>query len=295
MSWRAQILHRKAWHEACRRGVRKDATKEDVMSKVVVITGASAGLGKATADLLAAEGWTVIGASRRGTDGAGWKGLVMDVDNDESVRAGIAHVLTTHGRIDALVTAAGWGLAGPVETTSLDEARAQVETNFWGVVRVANEVLPHFRAQGGGRLVFISSLGGLIAIPFQAYYSASKFALEGWAEALAYEVAPFDIDVTLIEPANFKTDFTASRRDAAADPGAYQTALAHAIEVMAHDEEHGAAPIDAARLVSRQLKAKKPRRRVSVGKAGERIGVIGKRVLPHRWFEIAAKDALGVE
>jgi NAD(P)-dependent dehydrogenase (short-subunit alcohol dehydrogenase family) len=219
----------------------------------------------------------------------------MDVDNDDSVRAGVANVIAQHGRVDALVAAAGWGLAGPVETTTLDEARAQVETNFWGAVRVTNAVLPHFRENGGGRLLFISSLGGLIAVPFQSYYSASKFALEGWAEALAYEVTPFNIDVTLVEPGNFKTDFTDSRREAAAPAGPYQVALDHAIAVMAHDERNGAAPAAVAAIVSKQLNAKKPRRRVSVGKFEERIGVVGKRGLPYRWFELAAKDSLGIE
>jgi NAD(P)-dependent dehydrogenase (short-subunit alcohol dehydrogenase family) len=265
------------------------------MSRVVLVTGASAGLGRATADLLASQGWTVVGASRRGTSGKGWIGISIDVDNDESVRAGVASVITQHGHVDALVAAAGWGLAGPVETTTIDEARAQVETNFWGIVRVTNELLPHFREQGGGRLVFVSSIGGLIAVPFQAYYSASKFALEGWAEALAYEVAPFNIDVTLIEPGNFKTDFTDSRRRAAAPAGPYGVALDHAIEAMEHDERSGAAPAAAAALISKQLNEKKPRRRVSVGKFDERIGLAAKRVLPHRWFEMAAKDALGIE
>ena len=152
-----------------------------VAPRVVLVTGASSGIGRATADLLAAQGWTVVGASRRGTGGEGWTGLVMDVDSDESVRAGVQAVLADHGHVEALVACAGWGLAGPVETTTLDEARAQVETNFWGCVRATTELLPAMRSQGAGRIVLLGSIGGLIAIPFQAYYSASKFALEGWA------------------------------------------------------------------------------------------------------------------
>ena len=266
------------------------------MSRVVLVTGSSAGLGKATADLLSTQGWTVIGASRRGGAGAGWAGgLVMDVDDDESVSRGVDRIITDHGRIDAIVTAAGWGLAGPVETTSIDEAKSQVETNFWGAVRVVTAALPHMRAQGGGRLVLISSIGGLIAVPFQAYYSASKFALEGWAEAMAYEIAPYNIDVTLIEPGNFRTDFTASRRENAEPPGDYEVAYRHALDVMEHDELNGAPPAQVAQLISKQLTAKRPRRRISVGKSGERVGLVAKRVLPHNLFEMAAKDALGVE
>jgi NAD(P)-dependent dehydrogenase (short-subunit alcohol dehydrogenase family) len=261
----------------------------------VLVTGASAGIGRATADLLCAQGWTVIGASRRGTGGRGWTGLVMDVDSDESVREGMQAVLAQHGHVAALVACAGWGLAGPVETTTMAEARAQVETNFWGCARVASELLPAMRAQRFGRIVLLSSIGGLIGIPFQAYYSASKFALEGWAEATAYEVAPYGVQITLIEPGNVRTDFTENRRHVAAQPGPYAEAVHHAIAVMERDERDGADPVAVARVVARALNAKHPRRRVSVGKLGERVGLVAKRALPHRWFEAAAKGSLGVE
>jgi NAD(P)-dependent dehydrogenase (short-subunit alcohol dehydrogenase family) len=263
--------------------------------RVALVTGASAGIGRATADLLAAQGWTVVGASRRGTGGEGWTGLVMDVDSDESVRAGVQRVLADHGRVEALVACAGWGLSGPVETTTMDEARAQVETIFWGCVRVTAALLPVMRRNGSGRIVLLSSIGGLIAIPFQAYYSAGKFALEGFAEATAYEVAPFGVHVTLVEPGNVRTDFTANRRRAAAAPGPYGQAMNRAVGLMERDERTGADPVEVARTVAGVLAADHPRRRVSVGKAGERVGLVAKRVLPHRWFEAVAKGSLGVE
>ena len=156
--------------------------------KLVVVTGASAGIGRACCDRLARSGWTVVEASRRGSSGSGWRGLVMDVDDDASVSEGVAGILGEHGRIDALAACAGWGLAGPAEQTPLAEAKAQFETNFWGAVRVTNAVLPIFRRQGGGRVVLMSSIGGVLGIPFQSFYSASKFALEGYGESLAYEV-----------------------------------------------------------------------------------------------------------
>ena len=265
------------------------------MAKVVLITGASAGIGRATADRLHAAGWTVVGASRRGTSSGGWQSLKMDVDDDEGARQGVASVVGDHGRLDAIVASAGWGLAGPVELTPIDQARAQVETNFWGVVRVVHAALPVMRNQGGGRLVLISSIGGLIALPFQAFYSASKYALEGYAEGLAYEVEPFGIHVTLVEPGNIRTDFTASRRTVGEDPGsAYAQAATKAITLMEKDEQNGAPPESAAAVIGRVLDAKRPRRRVSVGKTGERIGIPAKRLLPHRLFEIAARSSLGV-
>src|SRR5215470_15916191 len=117
-------------------------------ARSVLVTGASAGIGRACADRLHAAGWTVTGASRRGTASSGWTGLVMDVDDDESVRSGVAAILKAHGTIDALVAAAGWGLAGAVERSAIDEAKAQMETNFWGCVRLVQHVLPAMRAQG---------------------------------------------------------------------------------------------------------------------------------------------------
>ena len=137
----------------------------------------------------------MVGASRRGTGSGSWQPLRLDVDDDAQDSEVVEDVVSQHRRIDALVLAAGWGLAGPVERTSITDAKAQFETNFWGVVRVVQAALPVLREQGGGRIVLVSSIGGVIAIPFQAFYSASKFALEGYAEALAYEVAPFGVDV----------------------------------------------------------------------------------------------------
>ncbi len=308
-------------------------------AKVVLVTGASAGIGLACADRLHRAGWTVVGASRRGTtvsdrtpatgdghapgtatsdrtpatgDGHApgtatsdsapmsatdhWSGLVMDVDDDDSVRDGIGAVIAAHGRIDAVVAAAGWGVAGPVELTAIDEAKAQLETNFWGCVRVVQAVLPTMRARRGGRIVLISSIGGVLGIPFQAFYSASKFALEGYGEALGYEVTPFGIEVTLIQPGNVRTDFTANRKMAAAAAGdsIYAAALGKAVGLMERDEINGAPAGDVAAAVQRVLAAERPPRRVSVGKAGERFGILAKRILPFRVFEAVAKSSLGV-
>jgi NAD(P)-dependent dehydrogenase (short-subunit alcohol dehydrogenase family) len=265
--------------------------------RVAVVTGASAGIGKACANRLAAAGWSVTGASRRGMAEAGWTGLVMDVDSHESVRDGIADVIKGQGRIDALVAAAGWGVAGAAECTTIAEAKAQFETNFWGCVRVVQEVLPHMRALRSGRIVLISSLGGVIGIPFQAYYSASKFALEGFGEALAYEVAPFGIHVTLVQPGNIATDFTASRVLASGGDGdtAYAAAMTKAVSAMERDEANGAPAAQVAATIQRVLSVNRPPRRVSVGKAGERVGLVAKRLLPFRVFEAAAKGSLGVD
>ena len=249
------------------------------MDQVILVTGASAGIGRACADRMHHQGWKVVGASRRGTSSGGWDPMVMDVDTDTSVRSGFETLLAQHGRLDAVVACAGWGLAGAVEQTPIADARDQLETNFWGAVRV-----------------LISSIGGIIGIPFQAFYSASKFAMEGYAESLAYEVEPFNIQVTLVEPGNVRTDFTSSRRDVKAPDGddPYAAAVARAVAKMARDEAHGITPDEAAATVQRALEARHPRRRVSVGKPGERVGIISKRLMPYRLFEVAAKGSLGV-
>jgi NAD(P)-dependent dehydrogenase (short-subunit alcohol dehydrogenase family) len=220
----------------------------------------------------------------------------MDVDDDEQVSSGVASVIEDKGRLDAVIACAGWGLAGPVENTPIASAKEQFETNFWGAARLVSAALPQMRAQGAGRIVLVSSLGGLIALPFQAFYSASKFAMEGYGEALAYEVSPFGIHVTLIEPGNFKTEFTASRRGVLAprDNDPYASASAKAISVMERDEANGAPPESVAKVVERVLGSKRPPRRISAGPIDERIGVVAKRVLPHRLFEKAASGSLGV-
>jgi NAD(P)-dependent dehydrogenase (short-subunit alcohol dehydrogenase family) len=267
------------------------------MAKVVLVTGASAGIGRATADRLAGAGWTVVGASRRGTGGPGWSGIVADVDDDQSVQACVASVLRDHKCLDAVVVAAGWGLAGAAENTRISEAKAQFETNFWGAVRVIHEVLPTMRAAGAGRLVLVGSLGGLIGLPFQAFYSASKFALEGYAEALAHEVRPFGVHVTIVEPGNIRTDFTANRRAVAPRPGGadpYEAAVEKAVGLMEQTETSGPGPELVAACVQRALEARRPPRRAGAGKVAERAGVFSKRLLPYRLFERASRGSLGV-
>jgi NAD(P)-dependent dehydrogenase (short-subunit alcohol dehydrogenase family) len=274
------------------------------MDKVVLVTGASAGIGQATAAKLAGAGWTVVAASRRGTAGEGWTGLVMDVDDDGSVAVGVRSVIDRFGHIDALVTCAGWGLAGAVENTPIADAKAQLETLFWGTARTVQAVLPAMRANRSGRIVLLSSIGGVIGLPFQAFYSASKFAIEGWGEALAYEVAPFGIKVTLVQPGNFRTSFTENRRTLTGPPkvagtgqdggDAYAAAASKAVGIMERDEQNGASPESVAKVVRKVLESSRPPRRASVGKASERAGLIAKRALPFGVFQAVARGSLGV-
>jgi NAD(P)-dependent dehydrogenase (short-subunit alcohol dehydrogenase family) len=256
----------------------------------VLVTGASSGIGHACAEHLHAAGWRVHAASRREIAPAGCAPVALDVDDDASVAAGIERVLAAAGRIDALVHCAGYGLAGAIEDTTLAEARAQLDTNFFGAVRVTRALLPALRRQGGGRLVYVSSLAAGVPLPYQAYYSASKAALSNWAEALRLELHPFGIGVTAIEPGNVRTGFTASRRWVAARGGSspYAATSEASIAWMEKDEANGAEPMLVVRAVADALSAGWPPIRRVVAKPGERLSAAIARRLPQRLYEAVA-------
>jgi NAD(P)-dependent dehydrogenase (short-subunit alcohol dehydrogenase family) len=181
-------------------------------AKVVLITGASSGIGAACAQLLAQRGFNVYGSSRDPDfRPANFRPLQMDVCDDQSVERAVARVIAEAGSIDAVVNNAGCGLAGAVEDTTTPEAMHQMDVNFMGAFRVTRAVLPGMRQRRSGVIVNVSSLGGLFGLPFQSFYSASKFALEGFTESLRHEVGGYGIRVVLVEPGDVKTGFTASR------------------------------------------------------------------------------------
>ena len=180
--------------------------------RVALVTGASAGIGASCAAFLAAKGYRVYGGARSAVMAEGVEPLILDVTDDVSVARAIETILARESRLDVLVNNAGFGIAGAIEDTSIEEAREQFEVNFFGVLRMCRAVLPVMRRQKSGYIVNIGSIGGLIAIPFQGFYSATKFALEGFSESLRMEVRPFGIQVVLIEPGDHRTAFTQNRR-----------------------------------------------------------------------------------
>ena len=271
---------------------------ESNRQRVVLITGASSGIGKACAQHLCQRGYRVYGTSRNAPEPpeSSKPGTVqpetfelipMDVTSDDSVERGIKLILAREGRLDVVVNNAGYGLAGAVEDTHIEEARAQMETNFFGVVRVCHAVLPIMQHQGGGYLINISSIGGLIPIPFQGFYSASKFAIEGLTEALRAEVKPYGIRVVLIEPGDFQTGFTAHRRKTRAAQGetVYAARFAKALAVSEKDEMHGLTPERIGRLLERIITTRSPRLRYMIGPTSEKLAVGLKKVIPSRLFE----------
>jgi NAD(P)-dependent dehydrogenase (short-subunit alcohol dehydrogenase family) len=220
-------------------------------NRVVLVTGASSGIGLACATHLAGRGYRVYGTSRRAATGqAGSVAmLVADVTDDHSVERAVAAVLEREGRLDIVVNNAGIGIAGPVENTPIEAAKRQLEVNFFGAFRVCRAVLPAMRSHGGGYIVNIGSIGGLIAIPYQAMYSASKFALEGLSESLRMEVRPFGVKVVIIEPGDHKTALTGNRTEMSGGTDAYSQSFQAALARTAHDEQNGPGPEQVARLL----------------------------------------------
>jgi NAD(P)-dependent dehydrogenase (short-subunit alcohol dehydrogenase family) len=255
--------------------------------RVMLVTGASSGIGLCCAAFLTERGYRVYGASRSATTAPGATPLALDVTNDASVAQAIETILAREGRLDALVNNAGFGIAGAIEDTSIEEAVAQFEVNFFGVFRMCRAALPVMRRQGSGYIVNIGSIGGLIAIPYQGLYSASKFAVEGLSEALRLEAGPFGVHVVLIEPGDHRTPFTQNRRSAEASgrDSAYRERFEHAVGRMAADEQGGPNPDATARLLHSILNNPRPRLRYTTGPGAQRAAVWLKRAMPYAVIE----------
>jgi NAD(P)-dependent dehydrogenase (short-subunit alcohol dehydrogenase family) len=266
--------------------------------KVVIVTGASSGIGKAIADRLANSGYRVFGTSRNasGPSESGVEMISMDVDSDESVSAAIKHVVALAGGFDAVINNAGWALNGPIEETSLAEARALMETNFFGVLRVCREALPILRARRQGHIINISSLSGIFGTPFSGLYSASKFAVEGLSEALRLETRKMGISVSLVQPGDTDTQLPLNRRHTAVSTadGPYASSLKRYLDNQAKDEENAISPDAVAAVVLKILRSSRPRMRYSVAKVGQRIVVPLKRFMPSVLFEWIVATAMGL-
>jgi NAD(P)-dependent dehydrogenase (short-subunit alcohol dehydrogenase family) len=245
--------------------------------KIALLTGASSGIGEATAQRLAQAGFKVYGTSRRGEQGArrDYQMLALDVTSDVSVQAAVATVMRLEGRIDLLVNNAGFGVApGGAEESSLEQAQAIFDTNFFGMVRMTRAVLPHMRAQGSGRIINIGSVLGFLPMPYGALYAATKHAVEGYTESLDHELRNWGIHAVVVEPAFIKTAFDANMLEPDAKLAAYQevrTALAaHIQKVMAGAEGPGVV----ADTVLKAAQAGKPKLRYTAGSLAARLRLL---------------------
>jgi NAD(P)-dependent dehydrogenase (short-subunit alcohol dehydrogenase family) len=250
--------------------------------KIALVTGASSGIGAATAQRLAQAGYTVYGTSRRGAQ-AGADGITMlalDVTSDASVAAAVADVIEREGRIDLLVNNAGFGVApAGAEESSMAQAQAIFDTNFFGLVRMTLAVLPHMRAQGGGRILNIGSVVGFLPMPYGALYSATKHAIEGYTESLDHEVRGWGIRASVIEPAYTKTTFEANLLPPDAPLATYQQVRAAVTRrlqtLMAGADDPGVV----ADTVVTAAQATRPQLRYTAGKLAARLRLM-RRFLP---------------
>ena len=254
---------------------------------VILITGITSGFGRAMASQLSLDGHKVYGTYRRDSDPLpGVTYIKADVQDQESLKSAVAQVVEAEGRIDTLISNAGMGIGGPLEFTSIDDAQRQMDVNFMGMVRLVSLVVPIMRQQQHGHIICISSIGGLMGLPYQGMYSASKFAIEGYCQSLRLEVRQFGINVTVINPGDFSTGFTAQRdkvdnSDAlAAYPG-----YARSMQSIEHDENSGLQPDRLARRISRIVRKRHPRNRYIIATLVQKASVLLKRILPSRWFD----------
>ena len=265
--------------------------------RVVLVTGASSGIGQGTAELFAQRDYRVFGTSRKPTAAGGSSDVTMlplDVRSDESVSACLTAVSDLTDRLDILVNNAGYELAGALEELSLDEAKAQFETNFFGVTRMVNAVLPLMRRQQQGQIINVTSLAGLIGVPFLGIYSASKFALDGYTEALRHEVKPLNIRVSQIEVGFLKTPMMRHRQEGAGRIKEYDPWRQRALDAVREMEETGPGPELVAETVLRIAGNKTPRLRYIVGQQARLVTSL-RRFLPERAFELGMRRAFRLD
>lgn len=264
------------------------------MKKVILITGVSSGFGKETARLLSGAGHIVYGTIRKESDSEGKTNILrMDLTDIESIQKAVTAVLNKEDRIDVLINNAGMHTGGPVETLPAEYIKLQMDTNFLGMVNLTREVIPVMRKQGTGTIINFSSIGGLMGLPFQAFYSASKFAIEGFSEALRMEVKQFNIKVVLINPGDFHTSNSANRRNflAPTDPeDPYNKQFLRTLAVIENDEKKGGKPEALARRVVKIVDCRNPKQRYIIGSPDQKLAVFLKHNLPDKLFRKILED-----
>ena len=246
------------------------------MEKVALVTGSSSGIGYETSLALAREGYFTYATMRdlkkeavikkiAEEENLPLKVIELDVDNDDSVQNAVKTIIEEKQRIDVLVNNAGWGIWGTAEDVSIEEFRAQFETNFFSVVRMIQKVAPIMRKQGTGDIVNISSIAGRIGFPVSTAYISSKFAIEGLSESLRYELGPFGVDVIIIEPGVIKTNFFDSMKTAKKADDVYKEITEKVISGVKMMAEMGTPPKEVANVIIKSLKDEKPLPRYVVG------------------------------
>ena len=262
--------------------------------QVILITGASSGIGYETAEALARRGHKVYGAARRTEkikplEPLGVVPVRMDVTDEKSLQEGVLAILEKEGRIDILINNAGYGSFGAIETVPIEEARRQLEVNVLGMARLTQLVLPEMRANRHGRIINISSLAGKMTLPFGGWYNISKYSVEAFSDALRMETRPFGIKVSIIEPGGIKTDWGIIAADHLTENTtgtAYEQAAGREAAILrkGYSSNLLSSPSKVARQIVRAATSRRPRLRYRVGTAS-RSGIIFHAIMPARWWD----------
>lgn len=268
------------------------------MRRVILISGVSSGFGRESAARLAAAGHTVYGTVRNATDPLpGVTHLEMDLTDHDSIIRTVKEVVEREGRIDVLINNAGMHTGGPAETTPLEYFRLQMETSFTGMVLLTREVLPVMRGAGGGMIINISSIGGQMGLPFQPFYSAAKFAVEGFSEALRMEVKLFNIKVVVINPGDFRTNNSTNRRKflaPAVEGDPYAGQFEKSLSIIEKDEAGGQDPALLAKKLAVIVECRNPSHRYIIASADQKLAVFLKKMLPSKLFEWMLRSHYGI-
>lgn len=261
------------------------------MKQIILLTGGSAGIGKATAEILAQKGCIVYAGSRNPQSAESVYGsgkiipVHMDVNNEASIQAVLNQILTENGKLDIVICNAGFGIAGSIEDSGVEEAKSQFETNYFGVIKTIQTCLPHFRAQKAGKIITVSSVAGIIPIPYQGHYSAVKAATLMMMKALAMEVKPWNIQCCSVLPGDTKTNFTAARVyvQNANENSVYFQKMKVAVGKMEKDEQNGMpAKVVAAQIAAQALR-KQMKTIVIPGIQYKIFSCLGN-ILPAKWI-----------
>ena len=258
------------------------------MSKVVLITGASSGIGLSIANFLLEKGFTVYGTSRSTKKAASYafRLLALDVLQVATIEKAVAHVIEKEGKLDVLVNNAGMGITGPIEDTPTDEMRKVFNTNLFGAVDVMKAVLPQMRKQQAGTIINVTSIAGYMGLPYRGIYSATKGALELVTEATRMEVKSFGIDIVNVAPGDFATNIAAGRYHTPVfEDSAYKKSYKENLELMDAHVDSGMDPLAMAQAVLKIINTKNPKVHYKVGAFMEKFSIVLKRILPDKTYE----------
>jgi NAD(P)-dependent dehydrogenase (short-subunit alcohol dehydrogenase family) len=267
------------------------------MKKVVLVTGASSGIGKSIATYLQEQNYTVYGTSRnpQTVDDTTIKLVAMDVQLQESIDLAVSSIIAQESKIDILINNAGVGITGPMEETPIDAIKNAMDTNFYGPLRVLQAVLPHMRAQKSGQVINITSIAGYMGLPYRGIYSATKGALEIATEAYRMECAHLNIHFSNVAPGDFATNIAAGRFHAPVVPGSdYAAGYGHTLQRINEHVEDGSDPIEVAHKIETILQEKAPGIHYKVGTPLQKFSIFLKKILPEKRYEKMLKKHYGL-